>query len=83
METPQDGTTNYYVLSKVNDNFGFFKLSSTKKLGAHKAYLEVAPSNNAPEYLGFDENTTAISEHESHKSYELSGERYSLDGRKL
>ena len=83
METPQDGTTNYYVLSKVNDNFGFFKLSSTKKLGAHKAYLEVAPSNNAPEYLGFDENTTGINEHELHESHELSGAIYDLQGRKV
>ena len=83
METPQDGTTNYYVLSKVNDNFGFFKLSSTKKLGAHKAYLEVAPSNNAPEYLGFDENTTGINEHELHESHELCGAIYDLQGRKV
>ena len=87
-ETAQDANTTYYVLSKVNGNFGFYKLarennnSEPIKLGANKAYLEVA-STTAPAYFGFDENTTAISEHESHKSYELSGERYSLDGRKL
>ena len=88
VETPQDANTTYYVLSKVNGIFGFYKLarennnSEPIKLGANKAYLEVA-STTAPAYFGFDENTTAISEHESHKSYELSGERYSLDGRKL
>ena len=90
-ETAQDANTTYYVLSKpAGKDFGFYKLarensnSEPIKLGANKAYLAVAtPPSSAPAYLGFDENTTAISEHESHKSYELSGERYSLDGRKL
>ena len=85
METPQDGTTNYYVLSKVNDNFGFFKLSSTKKLGAHKAYLEVAPSNNAPEYLGFDENTTEVGliDNSQLTIDNWAGAIYDLQGRKV
>ena len=85
METPQDGTTNYYVLSKVNDNFGFFKLSSTKKLGAHKAYLEVAPSNNAPEHLGFDENTTGVGliDNSQLTIDNWAGAIYDLQGRKI
>ena len=88
-ETAQDANTTYYVLSKVNGVFGFYKLarengnSEPIKLGANKAYLAVTNVHNAPEFIGFGENTTAINEHESHKSYELSGERYSLDGRKL
>ena len=55
-ETPQTDGYTYYVLSKKGDNFGFFKLASSKQLGAHKAYLEVAPGNNAPAFYGFDDS---------------------------
>ena len=82
-ETAQDANTTYYVLSKVNGVFGFYKLKNTVNLGANKAYLAVANAHDAPEFIGFGENTTAINEHEFNESYELSGERYSLDGRKL
>jgi len=57
----EDGYT-YYVLSKKGDNFGFFKLAKKNSqngnihLGAHKAYLEVAPGNNAPAFYGFDDS---------------------------
>ena len=57
----EDGYT-YYVLSKKGDDFGFFKLAkkdsqnSNIHLGAHKAYLEVAPGNNAPAFYGFDDS---------------------------
>ena len=73
VETPQDANTTYYVLSKVNDVFGFYKLarengkSEPIKLGANKAYLAVAiPPTSAPAYLGFDVDgeTTGINEHE-------------------
>ena len=82
-ETAQDANTTYYVLSKVNGVFGFYKLKNTVNLGANKAYLAVANAHDAPEFIGFGENTTAINEHEFNESHELSGERYSLDGRKL
>jgi hypothetical protein len=46
--------------------------------------LEItAPAQSAPAFFGFEENTTAINEHELHESHELSGAWYSLDGRKL
>ena len=73
VETPQDANTTYYVLSKVNGVFGFYKLarengnSEPIKLGANKAYLAVAiPPTSAPAYLGFDVDgeTTGINEHE-------------------
>ena len=76
----EDGYT-YYVLSKKGDNFGFFKLASSKCLGAHKAYLKVAPSNNAPAYFGFDENTTSLTPVPSPKGE--GSDYYTLDGRKL
>ena len=55
-ETPQADGYTYYVLSKKGDNFGFFKLASSNMLGAHKAFIEVAPSNNAPAFFGFDDS---------------------------
>ena len=89
VETPQDANTTYYVLSKVNGVFGFYKLarengnSEPIKLGANKAYLAVANAHDAPEFIGFGENTTAISEHEFNESHELSGAIYDLQGRKI
>jgi len=89
VETPQDANTTYYVLSKVNGVFGFYKLarengnSEPIKLGANKAYLAVANAHDAPEFIGFGENTTAINEHEFNESHELSGAIYDLQGRKI
>ena len=89
VETPQDANTTYYVLSKVNGVFGFYKLarengnSEPIKLGANKAYLAVANAHDAPEFIGFGENTTAINEHEFNESHELSGAIYDLQGRKV
>ena len=86
-ETAQTSGKTYYVLSKpAGKELGFYKLSNTVNLGAHKAYLEVASVNNAPAFFGFGgsgENTTAINEHESHQSHEFTGDYYTLDGRKL
>lgn len=76
-----DNPGNAYVLSKVNGTLGFYKLSSTKKLGAHKAYLEVA--TNAPEYLGFDVETTDISPAEITEIAEIAGAIYDLQGLKI
>jgi hypothetical protein len=45
--------------------------------------LSYRPRNAGHDYYGFEENTTAINEHELHESHELSGAWYSLDGRKL
>jgi hypothetical protein len=70
-----------YTLAAKSGTVGFYKFTGAA-LNPNKAHLEIA-TTLAPAYFGFDENTTAISEHESHKSYELSGEWYSLDGRKL
>ena len=90
VETPQDANTTYYVLSKpAGKDFGFYKLarensnSEPIKLGANKAYLAVANAHDAPEFIGFGENTTAINEHEFNESHELSGAIYDLQGRKI
>ncbi len=82
-ETSQASGKTYYVLSKVNGNFGFFKLASNKKLSAHKAYLTV--SSNAPEYFGFDEDANGIISIENGK-WKIENESdawFTIDGRKL
>ena len=84
-ETAQASGKTYYVLSKKDPNgLGFYKLKNTVNLGAHKAYLEVA-TTNAPEFLGFEEGTTSLSEAKGDSSlFTLhSSLWYTLDGRKL
>ena len=84
-ETPQADGYTYYVLSKKGDNFGFFKLASSNMLGAHKAFIEVAPSNNAPAFFGFDdsdsedgiENVNVNDNVNDNAIYNLSGQKLS------
>jgi hypothetical protein len=86
-ETPQADGYTYYVLSKVGDNFGFYKLASTKSLGAHKAYLPVAKGDSAPAFYGFDfeeemPTATAI-DHSTLTIDHYDDAWYTMDGRKL
>ena len=84
-DTWQKSGYTYYVLSKKGDNFGFFKLASSNMLGAHKAYLKVAPSNNAPAFYGFDdsdsedgiENVNVNDNVNDNAIYNLSGQKLS------
>ena len=89
--TVADGYT-AYTLAAENNKMEFYKFAGAA-LNPNKAHLEIAPTL-APEYLGFDVDgeTTGINEHESHdcnatlskrESHELSGEWYTLDGRRL
>jgi hypothetical protein len=75
-----------YVLNyKAATGVGFYKLADGSTLGVGKAFLYYSGSG-APSFFGFDvddENTTAINEHESHESHELSGAWYDLQGRKI
>ena len=79
-------TTNkiYYVLSKVGDDFGFFKLASGTNLGVNKAYLAVDAGDGAREFIGFDINaeTTAVFDL-NNKEESIKNSWYTLDGRKL
>jgi hypothetical protein len=70
-----------YTLAAKNGTVGFYKFAGAA-LNPNKAHLEIVPTN-APAYLGFDENTTAINEHEFNESHELSGAWYDLQGRKI
>ena len=87
-ETTQDANKTYYVLSKKDPNgLGFYKLSSSKKLGAHKAYLEVSTSSPAPEYFGFDDSDSEDGiidiEHGTLNIEHSAGAVYDLSGRKV
>ena len=80
--TVADGTVPYTLAAK-DGTVGFYKFVGAA-LNPNKAHLEItAPAQSAPAFLGFEENTTAINEHELHESHELSGAWYTLDGRKL
>ena len=80
--TVADGTVPY-TLAAMGGTVGFYKFVGAA-LNPNKAHLEItAPAQSAPAFLGFEENTTAINEHELHESHELSGAWYTLDGRKL
>ena len=73
------------MLSNKNGNFGFHDVALTN-IPARKAFLAIDdpdPSQARQFTMVFDENTTAINEHESHKSHELSGAWYTLDGRRI
>ena len=78
-EEDLQGNGKIYVLNKVNDKVGFYKLSSTGTLAKGKAYLE---TENAAPFLGFDgDDTTGIY---SVERGALSVEGcYTLDGRRV
>ncbi len=73
------GNGKIYVLNKVDDKVGFYKLSAGGTLSKGKAYLE---SESAAPFLGFDgEDTTGIN---SVERGALSVEGcYTLDGRRV
>jgi hypothetical protein len=77
IENPSYGSV--YVLNKKSAGVGFYKLSATGTIGAHKAYL-VGPAS-APEFFLFSD-ATGISEIEKMRNAE-NETYYTLDGRKL
>ena len=72
---------NIYVLNNGTQGVGFYKLKSTGTIGANKAYLTYSGSL-APEFFGFDGNTTSINEVRG-KMEDVSGEYYDLQGRRV
>ena len=73
---------NAYVLNyKAATGAGFYKLSASGTIGANKAYLTYSGSL-APEFFGFDGNTTSINEVRG-KMEDVSGEYYDLQGRRV
>ena len=78
---------NAYVLNKKSAGVGFYKLSDTGTIGAHKAYLTYS-GTLAREFFGFDEATglkDVIGQKEDDGEYQSSvnGDYYDLQGRKV
>jgi hypothetical protein len=71
-----------YVLNKKTAGIGFYKLSETGTIAAHKAYL-VADGTTAPEFFGLDGDATEISRPTPDPSLNNGGKWHDLSGRKL
>ncbi len=94
-----NGNGNIYVLNKVGDAVGFYKLSATGTLAAGKAYLEIDAGAGAPAFLPFFFGTEAteissvrVNSIDTNKAaYNLQGQRvmqprkglYIIDGKKV
>ena len=74
-----DGTT--YVLNNRSQGVGFYRLATGKTLGVGKAYLTYSGAL-APEFLGFGNETTAISTIEKMRNVE-NETFYDLQGRRV
>lgn len=71
---------NMYVLSKKSGTVGFYKWAGSPALSVGKVYL-LASSSSAPDFLGFDGETTAI---EAVKAESVeSGEYFNLAGQRV
>ena len=74
-----DGTT--FVLNNRSQGVGFYRLATGKTLGVGKAYLTYDGST-APEFFGFDGNTTGI-DATLVNSEKVNSVVYDLQGRKV
>ena len=72
---------NAYVLNKKTAGVGFYKLSDTGTIGAHKAYL--VSTSGAREFFGFDEATGISSLTPDPSPNGEGSECYDLQGRKV
>lgn len=72
-----------YALAKKNSTVGFYKVQAGVNVPEGKCYIEVnAPTNPAPEFLGFNGETTGINEVRG-KMEELRGKVYNLAGQRV
>ena len=84
VDVETDNPGNAYVLSKKGDNFGFYKLSSSKNLGAHKAYLKVDAQNSTREFFGFEDSDSEDGiDNVNVNGNGNNGAVYDLSGRKI
>ena len=76
------GTGTFYVMGKVNGNFGFFQYTA-EYMPARKAYLLIADSSAPSLTMVFDDETTEIKTTDFTDYTDKADTWYSLDGRKL
>ena len=80
--TAADPSTTF-VLNNGAQGVGFYRLATGKTLGVGKAYLTYSSGGaSAPEFLGFDGNTTGI-EAIDNGQLTIDNEVYDLQGRKV
>ena len=79
--TGRDADGQTFVLNKGSQGIGFYKLKAGKKLDTGKAYLTYTGSL-APEFLGFGDDATSISEIEKMRNVE-NETFYDLQGRRM
>lgn len=72
-----------YVLSKVDDTFGFFLLESGVQTKAHKAYLIDDVSAGARGFLGISSGDATAIDNTKGADVGVSSAWYTLDGRRL
>ena len=75
------GTGTFYVMGKVNGNFGFFQYTA-EYMPARKAYLLIADSSAPSLTMVFDDETTSLTPVPSPKG-EGSDYWYTLSGTRL
>ncbi len=73
---------NIYVLNKVGDQVGFYKLAATGTLGANKAYLTVSEPT-APSFLGFSFGETTGINSIDNGQLTIDNSVYDLQGRRV
>jgi hypothetical protein len=72
-----------YALAKKNSTVGFYKVQAGVNVPEGKCYIEVnAPTNPAPEFLGFNGDATGINEVRG-KMEDVSGKVYNLAGQRV
>ena len=75
-----------YGLAKKSNVLGFYKVTTGSYIPAGKGYLEINapdPQNNAPQYLWFDGETTAIDALNGDRETLNDGAIYDLAGRRI
>ena len=72
-----------YALAKKNSTVGFYKVQAGVNVPAGKCYIEVnAPTNPAPEFLGFNGETTSINAVQG-SEFMVNGKIYNLNGQRV
>ena len=76
----ESSENDYYVLAEKGGQVGFYKLKDGVTIPDGKCYLSIPKSTSAPDFLGFEGETTGI---ETPKAVNATGEFYNLSGQRV
>lgn len=81
---PTSGNSTYYILTKMNDKVGFYKVNSTygNSMGANTAYLAVN-GTLAREFFALDGETTGIANVDVNANIDANAPMYNLAGQRV